>query len=97
MAEEFRHQREEDGSEALLATLDALNELVAGVENVPIALITEEQYERKFRKVWPKYRPHVNFWNAEPFHQKLIEKIDPEYVEKQRQRKIMAEVSAAKL
>lgn len=77
MAEEFRREREMIGEEALPATLDILNKgLPLGVEPV-----TEEQYERRFaREFWPDMRAHVNFFNALPFHQRLIEKIDPEYV-----------------
>lgn len=88
MAKEFHRHREETGEEALPAVLDVLNEMVPiGEER-----ITEEQYERRFiREFWPVMRPHVDFFNAHPFHQKLIEKIDPEYVSKVRERKRVAD------
>jgi hypothetical protein len=85
MAEHFQFCREEDGEEALICPLDEWNDLFS--ELVPPVIWTEEQYERKFRWHWPSHRPHLNFWNATPYHQKIIEKIDPEYVAKQKQEK----------
>jgi hypothetical protein len=84
-AEYFQWHREEYGEEALIAPLDEWNDLFALLE--PPVIWTEEQYERKFRWHWPRHRPHLNFWNATPYHQKLIEKIDPDYVAKQKREK----------
>ncbi len=82
VAERFRWEREEYGEEALVCTLEELNN-----HELPLPPITEEQYERYFLKFWPSHRPHLNFWNARPSHQRLIEKIDPDYVAKQKHEK----------
>lgn len=77
MADDFARERAEFGTEAICAPLEVLNEVTASIGREPI---TEEQYEARFRLLWPSYRPHVDYFNALPFHQRLIEKIDPEYV-----------------
>lgn len=92
MAEHFQRHREEFGEEALPATLDELND-----HGLPLPCVTEEQYELRFRKLWPELRPHLHFWNATPFHQKLIEKIAPDYVEKQKREKLMSSVQQEEL
>ncbi|WP_320198283.1 hypothetical protein RMR16_010475 [Agrobacterium sp. rho-13.3] len=75
-AESYRLHRELDGSEALPADYAVIVDLCDGVCAPP----TPEQYERKFRSVWPRHRPHVNYDNASEAQQKLINKIDPDYV-----------------
>ncbi|MGO9773621.1 MAG: hypothetical protein ACLPSW_29580 [Roseiarcus sp.] len=92
MAEYMQRHREEFGEEALPATLDVLND-----HGSPLPRVTEEQYERRFRKLWPEYRPHLHFWKALPAHQQLIEKIDPDYVEKQKREKLMSSVQREEL
>lgn len=92
-AEEFRWHREKYGEEALPAPLDALNKFLGGA-----GLITEEQYEHRFaRDIWPNARPHVDFFNVHPFHEKLIEKIDPEYVARVREERKIADELKKKL
>jgi hypothetical protein len=74
MAEDYRKTREETGEEAIFAPLEELN------ENVAPHYVTPEQYERRFRKLWPQHRPHARFEKLAASQRKLIEKIDPGYV-----------------
>lgn len=79
MASYFAHCREHDGEEALPAPPYAFN------EDLPEAWhITDEQWMFRFKKDWPQYRPHLIFERAEPYHQRAIELIDPEYVKRER-------------
>jgi hypothetical protein len=78
MAESFRIAREEYGIEALPAPLDDLNEVIGDCAPP----VTPENYERTFKRMWPNYRPHLIYDRATPFHQELIAKIDPVYVER---------------
>lgn len=84
LQEECEQHRKRFGEELLPADLDTLNEIANSIGQS----ITRDQYKRHFlRYAWPKMRPHLNFFNASEFHQKLIEEIDPEYVAKVRKSK----------
>jgi hypothetical protein len=75
----FAHCREHYGEEALPAPPYVFN------EDLPEAWhITDEQWMVRFKKDWPQYRPHLIFERAEPYHQRAIELIDPEYVKRER-------------
>lgn len=92
MASYFAHCREHDGEEALPAPPYAFN------EDLPEAWhITDEQWMVRFKKDWPQYRPHLIFERAEPYHQRAIELIDPEYVKRERAKIAQREVLKAQL
>jgi hypothetical protein len=79
MAEYIALCRERDGEEALPAPHYVIN------EGEPEALhVTEEQWMTFFKRVWPEYRPHIIFERADPYHQRAIALIDPEYVKRER-------------
>jgi len=81
MAEYIALCRERDGEEALPAPHYVINEGEPEARHV-----TEEQWMAFFRRVWPQYRPHIIFERADPYHQRAIELIDPDYVERERAR-----------
>lgn len=78
-AELFRWVREEHGEEYLPAPIDVLN------EGLPphVTPVTQENYDRHFAHKWPRLKPHLIFERARPYHQAVIARIDPEYVEQQ--------------
>ncbi|HWW64103.1 MAG TPA: hypothetical protein VNZ43_05050 [Sphingomonadaceae bacterium] len=79
MAEYIALCRERDGEEALPAPHYVFN------EDLPEAWhVTEEQWMARFERLWPEYRPHIIFERADPYHQRAIELIDPEYVRRER-------------
>ncbi|GLT01137.1 hypothetical protein GCM10007897_25280 [Sphingobium jiangsuense] len=79
MAEYIALCRERDGEEALPAPHYVIN------EGEPEAWhVTEEQWLARFERLWPEYRPHIIFERADPYHQRAIELIDPEYVRRER-------------
>ncbi len=80
MAEYFAHCREHDGEEALLVPHYEIND--GSPEGT--RPVTEEEWLAHFEKLWPSYRPHLIFERAEPYHQRAIEIIDPEYVKRER-------------
>lgn len=80
MAEQFAFYREHYGVEDLLAPPDDIND----DEPDTTEHITDEQWMARFERLWPEYRPHVIFERADPYHQRAIELIDPEYVRRER-------------
>ena len=79
MAEYVAHCREHEGEEPLPAPHYVIN------EDIPEAWhVTEEQWMARFKRLWPEYRPHIIFERADPYHQRAIELIDPEYVRRER-------------
>ena len=79
MAEYIALCRERDGEEALPAPHHVIN------EGEPEAWhVTEEQWMAFFKRVWPQYRPHIIFERADPYHQRAIQLIDPDYVKGER-------------
>lgn len=74
MADYYQSQREMYGEEPLPMSYEDMQ------EHPEFASVTPEKYERKFARLWPEHRPHLNFDNASAAHQKLIAKIDPRYV-----------------
>ena len=83
-AELFAYCREANGEENLPAPYYVLNEECADLPG--FQPITAEEEKGRFIKLWPQYRPHLIFENADPHHQRLIEEIDPEYVKRQREK-----------
>lgn len=79
MASYFAYCREH-GEEPLLAPHYVIN------EDLPFGTkpVTEEEWLARFTKFWPEYRPHLIFERADPYHQRAIELIDPEYVKCER-------------
>lgn len=86
-AESYAYARAKHGGEAFLPTFDQIHELFAEIGEE----FTEAQYEAKIKRLWPAHRPHVNFFNLLPVHQRLIEKIDPEYVKAVREKQRLIE------
>jgi hypothetical protein len=79
MAEEIAFYREHYGVEEMLAPPSVIN------EGHPEAWhVTDEQWLVHFKRLWPEYRPHIIFERADPYHQRAIELIDPEYVKRER-------------
>ncbi|ESX80262.1 hypothetical protein X759_14070 [Mesorhizobium sp. LSHC420B00] len=74
MADYYQSQREMYGEEPLPMSYEDMQ------EHPEFASVTPEKYERKFARLWPEHRPHLNFDNASASHQQLIAKIDPRYV-----------------
>jgi hypothetical protein len=65
--------REEYGEEYCLASLEDLNDFIAGCASP----VTREQYARRFASWWPLYKPHVVLTNLPEWAQNLISEIDP--------------------
>ncbi|MGE4305499.1 MAG: hypothetical protein AB7E24_15885 [Novosphingobium sp.] len=80
MADEIAYYREHYGVEEMFAPLHELNE----DEPDTAKHITEDQWMARFERLWPEYRPHIIFERADPYHQRAIELIDPEYVKRER-------------
>lgn len=93
-ASSCREYRERFGEEQLPAPHYVLNELI-DVPGVP--KITYQNWLRKFARDWPALRPHIIFENAEPYHQRAIAKIDPDYVRRERAKIIQREEVKTKL
>ncbi|MET4688812.1 hypothetical protein [Sinorhizobium fredii] len=74
MADSYEYHRREYGEEALPASLEFLR------EELPEYHISAEGYERHFKQLWPRHRPHVNFEKVPESQKILIAKIDPDYV-----------------
>lgn len=81
MAEYIALCRERDGEEALPAPHYVVNE-----GDPEETHITEEQWLAYFKRLWPQYRPHIIFERADPYHQRAIALIDPEYVRCEREK-----------
>lgn len=79
-AAEFAAARAKGEEEPLLATPSVMN------EDLPLGVspVTDESFLRRFRMLWPSYRPHTKFSNASSYHQHAIELIDPDYVKNER-------------
>lgn len=79
MAAEFAEARKNGEEEPLLATHHELN------DGLPFGTrpVTEEEWLFRFKKFWPKYRQHLIFERASPYHQRAIAIIDPEYVKRE--------------
>jgi hypothetical protein len=81
MAESITFYREHYGVEEMLAPPSVIN------EGEPEAThVTDEQWMFHFRRCWPAYRPHIIFERADPYHQRAIELIDPDYVSREREK-----------
>jgi len=65
--------REEFGDEYCIASLEELNDAIAGCAGP----VTREQYARKFASWWSSYKPHLVRKNLPEWAQKLISEIDP--------------------
>ena len=77
----FHRQHRKDhpeAYEALLMDHETMNREVYGSDSdLPICY---EHWLELFRRDWRKERQHVIFERCSPYHQRAIEKIDPEYV-----------------
>lgn len=92
----FRQRfREEEGEEYLIPPYEEFVE-IAGDDDWGV-LPTPEQYAEHFAKFWRGARPHIWFDGLSPAQRAMIEKIDPEYVERQKAKKALLATLASSL
>lgn len=75
-AARFKFHREEYGEEAVIAPYEDMI-VLEGLQD-----LTPDQYQRRFAKFWPAWKPHVNLDKIAVSQQQLVAKIDPEYYAK---------------